>query len=194
MKTQVRSQSELQHTGSRPQTHGWQVLSSQPGPLCAAQQSPPGVGVGVGVGSHGQTSGQLTAACATQSASHSISQHMGSIPHTHAWHAGSLQPGPRCGAQQSPPGVDVAGGAHGHSNAHSTSVCSTQLRSQKSVQHSGSRTQTQNWHLATSHPTSACGEQQSALGVAVGSCARAGVATQKEPLRRRIEPSASSRV
>jgi hypothetical protein len=104
----------------------WQLESSQLGPSCGAQQSPPGVGVGAGVsvggGVHVQLPAHSTDASDTQVASHSRLQQSASIPHTQAWQVLSSQPVPPTsglrGLQHGPPGVGVGAGVceHWHSS------------------------------------------------------------------------------
>ena len=58
-----------------PHTQPLQVESSQLGPPCALQQSPPGVGTGVGVGVGSVPHGQLLAQSVAASLAHVASQH-----------------------------------------------------------------------------------------------------------------------
>ena len=91
---QVSSHTPLQHSLSTLHTHVLHVPSSQLGPPCPVQQSPPGVGVGPGVpgvagvsvgsGAHGQLAAHSTCAREMQVASHTDAQQVGSCPHTQA--------------------------------------------------------------------------------------------------------------
>jgi len=94
---QVWSHRLSQHSWSMVHTHELQVVSSQLGPPCAVQQSPPGVAAGVGVwvcgGRHGQLAEQSVEASSTQVSSQQnpsasqvklIPQQCPSSPHTQA--------------------------------------------------------------------------------------------------------------
>jgi len=116
------SQMLLQHGASRAQMQVRHRLSSQLGPPCALQQSPPGVGVAAGVSVGGGVQGQLdkhsTDASETQVASHSRLQQSGSMPQTQVWQAPTSQPVPPTSGsravQHGPPGVGVGNGVCEH--------------------------------------------------------------------------------
>jgi hypothetical protein len=164
----------LQQALSNAQTQSRHGCSSQLGPSCGAQQSPPGVGVAAGVsvgsGSHVQLEAHSSTELAiwTHVASHFRLQHNGSVEQTQSWQVRSSHSGPRSSdvLQQSPPGVGV-GCEHEHTSSHSSSAIATDCSSHSAVQENGSMSQTQAAQAALLHEGASCGLQQ-LPGVGVG--------------------------